>query len=69
MIKGSYIIIVKYQSPLVSPEGQVPKEVQVCEYYLYFILTLGLFGNSLNGKGSMSVKELIFDVRLWSRIL
>ena len=25
-MKGSYIIIVLYQSPLVSPEGQVPKQ-------------------------------------------
>ena len=32
-------------------------------------MTLGLFGNSVNGKGSMSVKELIFDVRMWSKIL
>ena len=36
----------------------------VYEYYLYLVLNLGLFGNSLNGKCSMSVKELAFDVRL-----
>ena len=54
MIKGSYIIIGKYQSPL-SVQGvkYQSSSSTVCEYYLYFILTLGLFGNSLNGKDSM----------------
>ena len=36
MIKGSYIIIVKYQSPMVSPKGQAPKEFK----YVNIIYTL-----------------------------